>query len=237
MLEDSALISNAHVPASSPYQVTPTVHSNCRKFFGGILFIFVFLPLYLLLFLITLPLWIWWTIDALCIMKPSFNDDDLKPQSSETKRVLICLPSYGFDPSEAACPWKVLTDYSKNNNGCIEITFATPNGEISCCDKQMLDGYMFGLVETDKEAVSACNEMMQSDPFLHPISYDRIQTENIENTYDGIVIPGGHDPQVVSLIDNKILQSKIEKYFQLECDDKPIGAICHGVGLLSRAKT
>ena len=75
--------------------------------------------------------------------------------------------------------------------------------------------------------------MMKCDEFLNPISFDSIK--KIEN-YDGVLIPGGHDPNVVTLIDNKILQSKLEAYFGLNCENKPIGAICHGVGLLARSQ-
>ena len=55
------------------------------------------------------------------------------------KRVLIPLPSYGFDPSEAAIPWKLM---SENN---IEIVFITPDGRKAAADKLMITGERLGI--------------------------------------------------------------------------------------------
>ncbi len=53
---------------------------------------------------------------------------------SENINILIPLPSYGFDQTKAAIPWKTLT-----NNG-IKITFATPNGTPAHGEKVKLAG-------------------------------------------------------------------------------------------------
>ena len=50
------------------------------------------------------------------------------------KRILIPLPSYGFDPTEVAIPWKLLTQAG------FEIVFATPIGEQASPDSKMLKG-------------------------------------------------------------------------------------------------
>ncbi len=57
----------------------------------------------------------------------------------ETKKILIPLPSYGFDPTETAIPWKILT-----KNG-IKITFSTPNGFSARGDEIMLTGKKLGI--------------------------------------------------------------------------------------------
>ncbi len=47
------------------------------------------------------------------------------------KKVLIPVPSYGFDPTEAAIPWKLM----RENN--FEIVFITPNGEKAAARKEV----------------------------------------------------------------------------------------------------
>jgi len=50
------------------------------------------------------------------------------------QRVLIPIPNYGFDPSEAAIPWKLMLEEN------IEIVFITPNGKKAIADKLMVSG-------------------------------------------------------------------------------------------------
>ncbi len=56
--------------------------------------------------------------------------------------ILIPLPSYGFDPTEAAIPWKILTGND------IKITFATPEGTPARVDKIMLPEKSWGYSRT-----------------------------------------------------------------------------------------
>ncbi len=141
--------------------------------------------------------------------------------------ILIPLPSYGFDPSETAIPWKILT-----NNG-IKITFATPNGNMAHGDRIMLSGKKLGIFKTilkaRKDAVEAYKLMSNSVEFKQPIAYNNIQT----SLYDGIFLPGGHDKGVKEYLESKILQNIIPDFFQ---NNKKVGAVCHGVVLLARSK-
>jgi len=141
--------------------------------------------------------------------------------------ILIPLPSYGFDPSEAAIPWKILSQNS------IKITFATPNGKPAQGDVIMLTGKGLGIfkpiLKAGKDAVEAYGLMHQSKEFLHPINYDEINSAD----FDGIFLPGGHDKGVKEYLESKILQNVIPDFFR---DNKKIGAVCHGPLLLARSK-
>ncbi len=142
------------------------------------------------------------------------------------KKVVIPLPSYGFDPTEAAIPWKILSD----NN--IETVFATPNGKKAQADIRMLTGKGLGiflpLLKADKSAVKIYKEMEQSTEFNNPIKYDEID----ENYFDGIHLTGGHDKGVIEYLESKILQNKIVGFFNRK---KTVGAVCHGVLLAARS--
>jgi len=146
---------------------------------------------------------------------------------SKQIKILVPLPSYGFDPTEAAIPWKILTE----NN--IEIIFATPKGLPAIGDEIMLTGKKLGifksLLKARDDAVAAYHLMINSNEFKYPIKYSEVQATD----YDGIFLPGGHDKGVKEYLESEILQNVIPSFFQ---DKKKIGAICHGVVLLARSK-
>jgi len=146
---------------------------------------------------------------------------------SKNINILIPLPSYGFDPTEAAIPWKILTD-----NG-IKITFATPKGRPANGDEIMLTGKRLGifksLLKTRKDAIEAYKLMYQSQEFKQPIRYDAIDPSD----YNGIFLPGGHDKGVKEYLESPILQNIIPVFFQ---NEKKIGAVCHAPLLLARSK-
>ena len=142
------------------------------------------------------------------------------------KKILIPIPTYGFDPTEVAIPWLMLT---KNN---FEIVFATPNGSSAKADNLMLKGENLGIwkkvLQARKDAVIAYHQMAQSNEFINPISYSAI----IESDFDGILLPGGHDKGVKEYLESSILQQTVVHFFEKQ---KPVGAICHGVVLLARS--
>ncbi len=143
-----------------------------------------------------------------------------------TKKVLMPLPSYGFDPTESAIPWKLLTQHD------IEVVFATPNGQPARADEIMLTGRGLGifgpLLKARKDAIQAYEEMEKSSEFLHPISYEQIQ----EGEFDALFLPGGHDKGVKEYLESSILQTKIPHFFTV---DKPVAAVCHAPLLLARS--
>ena len=141
-------------------------------------------------------------------------------------KVLIPLPSYGCDPSEVAIPWKVLSQKG------FEIVFATPNGHIAETDKIMLTGEKLGLMKSilaaRKDAAQAFLELQKTASFRNPIKWEEIN----ESEFDGILLPGGHDKPVKEYLESSILQDLIVQFFK---EDKPVGAICHGVVLAARS--
>lgn len=142
------------------------------------------------------------------------------------KRVLIPLPNYGFDPSEAAIPWKQLKEKD------IEIVFITPKGEKAAADKLMVTGEKLGILkpvlQARKDAINAYHEMEQSESFCNPLKYIDV----FEKDFDGILLPGGHDKAAKEYLESKLLQQLIVAFFKAK---KPVAAVCHGVVLAARS--
>ena len=144
-----------------------------------------------------------------------------------TKKILIPLPSTDFDPTEAAIPWRVLSE------GGLEIVFATPNGESAVCDLRMLEGHGLGvlrpLLQADRNGRAAYAEMAKSSEFLNPLKWSEVDI----SAFSGVILPGGHAPGMRAYLDSAILQSLVARFFS---SGKPVGAICHGVLLAARSK-
>ncbi len=142
------------------------------------------------------------------------------------KKVLMPIPCYGFDPTEVAIPWKLLSGSE------VEVVFATPDGEQGTADEIMLNGKGLGiwksLLKARKDAVVACEELYKDVAFQSPISYRAIKVID----FDGLILPGGHDKKVKDYLESHILQQKVAEFFKLE---KPIAAICHGVIVAARS--
>ncbi len=142
------------------------------------------------------------------------------------KRVLIPIPSYGFDPTEVAIPWKILSE--KN----FKIVFLTPQGKKATTDTIMLKGNKLGIwksvLQARQDAVDAYNEMEESESFCNPLKYHDVE----EKEFDAILLPGGHHKGVKEYLESEVLQQLIVDFFVAQ---KPVGAICHGVVLLARS--
>ena len=144
------------------------------------------------------------------------------------KSVLIPLPSCDFDPTEAAVPWKIISE-----NG-VKVIFATPQGLPAQCDQRMLKGIGLGILKpilgADRNAVQAYAEMSESPEFLNPIRWSDIDPEK----YEALLLPGGHAPGMKEYLESSKLQEVVTDFFTLQ---KVVGAICHGVVLVARSKT
>ena len=136
------------------------------------------------------------------------------------------LPHYGFNPTEASIPWKIL---STNN---VQVIFATPKGTTAFADNILLTGKGLGilkpLLKARRDAINAYSQMEKSNAFKHPISYNSIQCTK----YDGIFLPGGHDKNAKEYLESQVLQKNIVNFFQ---SNKKIAAICHGILLVARS--
>ena len=142
------------------------------------------------------------------------------------KKVLIPLPHYGFDPTEVAIPWKLLSEKD------IEITFITPEGKKPSADTIMLTGAKLGIwksvLRARQDAVDAYHVMEKSESFCNPLKYTDVQEKN----FDAIFLPGGHDKGVKEYLESEVLQQLVVDFF---IAPKPVGAICHGVVLAARS--
>lgn len=142
------------------------------------------------------------------------------------QRVLIPIPSYGFDPSEAAIPWKLMSEEN------IEIVFITPNGKKAIADKLMVSGKKLGIwkwiLKARQDAVDAYFDMEKSQAFRYPLKYSDVN----ENDFDAILLPGGHDKGAKEYLESEILQQLIVTFFKAK---KPVAAVCHGVLLAARS--
>ena len=142
-------------------------------------------------------------------------------------RVLVPLPSYGFDPTEVAVPCKMLAA-----SGGYDLTFATPEGKQAVPDDLMLTGNKLGLLRgvlrARADAVDAFRELEASEAFANPVLYSNVKAED----FDALLLPGGHDKGVREYLESAALQGVVADFFQ---NLKPVGAICHGTVLAARS--
>jgi putative intracellular protease/amidase len=143
-----------------------------------------------------------------------------------TQKILLPLPHYGFDPSEAAIPWKILSEKG------YQIVFATPNGEKASADTIILRGKHLGIwapfLRAREDAVKAYEEMEAHASFCNPLKYSDVK----EQDFDALMLPGGHDKGVKEYLESTILQKLVVDFFKAQ---KPVAAICHGVLLAARS--
>jgi protease I len=141
-------------------------------------------------------------------------------------KIIIPLPNYGFDPTETAIPWKILSD--KN----YEVLFATPEGKPARADRKMLTGESLGIwkpvLKARKDAVEAYKLMEENNNFCNPLEYAALK----ETDFEALLLPGGHDKGVKEYLESALLQQLVVDFFSAA---KPVAAICHGVVLAARS--
>jgi len=71
--------------------------------------------------------------------------------------------------------------------------------------------------------------MSRSGEFQHPVSHRDIHTENL----DALILPGGHASGMRPYLESNQLQSIVTDLFE---QNRPVGAICHGVLLAARSR-
>lgn len=155
-------------------------------------------------------------------------------------KILMPLPARDFDPTEAAVPWKTLTALGH------EITFATPDGQCAQADQIMLDGIgldpwgripglrrarLLGLIlRANGDGRRAYRELAASREFRDPLRWNDAHAGD----YDALLLPGGHRARGMrEYLESPVLQALTADFF---AEDKPVGAICHGVVLAARSR-
>ena len=139
-------------------------------------------------------------------------------------RVLIPLPDRDFDTTEVSVPWRLLTEAGH------EVVFATENGGAApACDPLLLTGVIFGLLGADPEPKTFYAAMTKEPAFQAPLAWRALDVA----AYDGLILPGGHAPGMRQYLASEELGAKVAAFWKL---GRPVGAICHGVLVLARAK-
>lgn len=152
-------------------------------------------------------------------------DISISSPLSVPKKILVPLPTVGFDPTEMAVPVSYLKKVGHT------IVFATPDGKPSeGADPYTLCGFVFGLLfKIFPEPKALYEQVIDMPEYANPISYSDI----VPNEYDGVFLTGGHAPGMKSYLANSVLLDKVGEFFELK---RPVAAICHGVLVLARAK-
>ncbi|KIG16891.1 ThiJ/PfpI family protein [Enhygromyxa salina] len=142
-------------------------------------------------------------------------------------KILFPLPSRDFDPTESSVPWRALIDAGH------EVVFATPDGQPAAADRRIVSGRGFAIWRQWLRAVTHARDlyaqMADSDAFQHPLSFDQLDPE----AFDAVVLTGGHAPSMKPYLESEQVQALVAKYM---LDNKPVGALCHGVLVVARAR-
>lgn len=135
---------------------------------------------------------------------------------------IIALATRDFDPTEAAVPWRVLTEAGH------EVRFATADGAPGAADSDMLDGVLFGQIKALPQHAQDYAAMAASPAFSTPIRYADLDPA----VHDLLVLPGGHAQGMRQYLEDPDLQAAVARFFRI---DAPVGAICHGTIVLARS--
>ncbi|MFF4135946.1 type 1 glutamine amidotransferase domain-containing protein [Streptomyces mirabilis] len=139
-------------------------------------------------------------------------------------RVLMPVPDHDFDVTEVAVPWRILTDAGH------EVVLATERaGTRPAADPRLLTGVLFGQLGAAEEPRRFYEQLTKSPEFTTTVSWAEVDIEQ----YDGLLLPGGHAPGMRQYLGSTALHQQIARFWAL---GRPVGAICHGVLVLARAR-
>ncbi len=140
--------------------------------------------------------------------------------------ILMPLPAVGFDPTEAAVTWKILTERG------YEVVIATPDGCVPEADPIMVTGRGLALLKrvlrADANGRAAYAGFRASPACRAPLSYEQA----VEVPLRALVLPGGHAKEMRPYLESEVLQRIIVRACR---DGIPVAAICHGVLLAARS--
>ncbi len=137
--------------------------------------------------------------------------------------ILIPVPDNDCDVTEVAVPWALLTRAGHR------VVFATEAGAVARADPLLLTGVIFGKLGAEPEAKTFYHRLEASDEWRHPLRWADLDV----TVFDGVVLPGGHAPGMRQYLGSDVLQAKVAAFWEL---GRPVGAICHGVLVLARAR-
>jgi putative intracellular protease/amidase len=127
--------------------------------------------------------------------------------------------------TEVAVPWRLLSRVGH------VVRFATERGgTMPAADQRLLDGVLFGQLGAAAEAKEFYAQMQGDAEFNAPLAWANVEPDQ----FDGLILPGGHAPGMRQYLGSEVLRAKVADYWAL---GRPVGAICHGVLVLARART
>jgi len=143
-------------------------------------------------------------------------------------RILVPLPLTDFDPTEVAVPWAAFGEAGHS------VTFATETGGIARADERTL-GRGDGPLPQRSLVAHADNQSLYdrlagADAFREPVRWADAALAD----FDAILFPGGHGPGMRPYCESPNVQRLAVEAF---AGEKLVGAICHGVLPLARART
>jgi len=142
--------------------------------------------------------------------------------------VLVPLPQTDFDPTEAAIPWRLLTEAG------FEVRFATPDGRPASADSVMVTGRGLGpaksILRADARGRDAYARLVEDPAFNRPLAYQDMRMAD----FSCLHLPGGHAPGMKELLESPAVHRVIADFFAA---NKPVAAVCHGVVAVSRSRT
>jgi putative intracellular protease/amidase len=147
-------------------------------------------------------------------------------------RVLVAIPECGFDPTELGVPCRLLLEHG------VELQVATPNGGATAnADPIMITGEGLYLLKFSMRADvhgKAAYEFVRSSGALdRPLSFAQVLSQGID-TFDGLLLPGGHCPDMKPYLEDVTLQTLVSNFTKLT-PARPVAAVCHGVVVLARS--
>ena len=140
-------------------------------------------------------------------------------------RVLVPLPDLGFDPTEVAVPWRLLTQGGHKLVFCTEQGGAAPSADPLLLER----GVVFGRLGARSQACAFYRELERDAAFRKPLSWN----DGDFVDFDALLLGGGHAPGVRQYLGATSLQEQVAAFFARGC---PVGAICHGVLLAARSR-
>ncbi|KND89031.1 Uncharacterized protein C14C4.04 [Tolypocladium ophioglossoides CBS 100239] len=170
-------------------------------------------------------------------------------------KVLVMMADYGHDPTgvnnansivgllhriaftnrhpETAVPYSAFKEAGFN------VSFATEKGKSTQCDTRMLQGITQLLLDPQGAArpvIQQYNTMAASEEWQHPLAWSA--PAFTLDAFDLVFLPGGHEKSVRQIIDSEAVHRLLVDFFPKtrKPGAKAVGAVCHGVMVLSEAK-
>ena len=177
------------------------------------------------------------------------------------RRILVLIPQRGFDPTEAAVPFVVLT---KQYGATFVFAVADPT-LAAACDPIMITGDGLGLLKwtmrADENGREAYAELVASRLLLPPNTISYAAALASVEAFDALLLPGGHCPDMRPYLESALCHQIVAAFDAKKTtaanppaaapsssgegaaaappstsqSTNTIGAVCHGVVLAGRA--